>query len=240
MDTVQSRKNWGYSKAVIFWRSSPTGWAKTVWEVCPGGRSATKSCMWQVMSLGSKEPASTPQTGKETSNDVKTSSKDTQLQKKVLNSERTHRCNSHPMISKVQSRAGFFCPSVTVQWFRDLSPFLLESASSRGVCWSQKKRKKTGWRYLWASCEVMPGSLLLIFHGPEPSCLDTRRARGAGNMSRRESNGVLWLHWVLLGPAGPAGSTSCADFSLAVAWALGHVDSELWRVGLAALWRGAS
>ena len=63
------------------------------------------------MSLGSKEPASTPQPGKETSNDAKTSSKDTQLQKKVLNSERTQHCNSHPMISKVQSRAGFFCPS---------------------------------------------------------------------------------------------------------------------------------
>lgn len=64
-----------------------------------------------MTSLGSKEPASTPQPGKETSKDVKTSSKNTQLQKKVLNSGWTDRCNSHPMISKVQSRAGFFCPS---------------------------------------------------------------------------------------------------------------------------------
>ena len=50
--------------------------------------------------------------------------------------------------------------SVMVQWFRDLSPFLLESASSRGIRWSQKKRKKEIFvGQLWSDAWLTPAHM---------------------------------------------------------------------------------
>ena len=57
----------------------------------------------------------TPQPGRETGKDAKTSSKDTELQKKVLKSGRTDPCNNQSQDLKglVQSRV--FVPHVTAQ-----------------------------------------------------------------------------------------------------------------------------